>query len=126
VISLVFLCSSSLQLNTIEKERGKRKTTTKVKVELMFFVVVVLLLALLSPACAQAETAAPAAATTAAAKTPNPAILDASYPPDKLQETVARGTKQYAHGSQYQFTIHIEATAPISSSLPSNATLYRR
>jgi hypothetical protein len=70
---------------------------------------------------AQAATAA-----TAAPKTPNPSLIDPTYPPDRAQELAARNTLQYRHGSQFQFTIHIEATAPLSNSLPANSTLYRR
>jgi hypothetical protein len=67
-----------------------------------------------------------AQATTAAPKTPNPSLIDPTYPPDRAQELAARSTLQYRHGSQFQFTIHIEATAPLSNSLPANSTLYRR
>jgi hypothetical protein len=63
------------------------------------------------------------AQTTEATTTALP-TYDANYPPTATEEVEARNTTQYAHGSRYQFTIHIEASEPTTIGLPK--TLYRR
>lgn len=73
--------------------------------------------------------AAQAATTTGTAvpsPTPDPSRIDPLYPPTRSQQETYRNTTQYSHGNRFMFTIHIEASVPATSSIPSTSVLYRR